>query len=259
MSSDYLHYSIEGRNAIVQLNRPEKRNALNKEMAEALKDVFIELNETKEVRCIIIKGHQDAFCAGADLAYLKQLRANSRQENEADSRNLQEMFDCIYRSPKVVMAQVEGPALAGGCGLTAVCDYVFATPEAKFGYTESKIGFVPAIVMVYVLRKFGEGPSRHYFLSGKVIDAKEAKQLGWVFEMVPSEEISNHVLSFANKLASRSSADSIAKIKEMISHVQDNPLNLALEYAVQMNALARETEDCKKGINSFLEKKKLSW
>lgn len=259
MSSNYLEVRFKDRTAIVQLNRPEKRNALNSEMASAIKQAFEALNTREDIRSIVIKGHQEAFCAGADLQYLQKLQAFSREENEADSRNLKEMFQTIYNSPKVTIAQVEGPALAGGCGLTAVCDYVFASPNAMFGYTESKIGFIPAIVMVYVLRKFGEGLSRHYLMSGKVIGAEEAQKIGWVFQVLPQEELEEKVLEFANQLALKSSGQSIQGIKEMIAKVQELTLEDALEYAVKSNAIARETRDCKSGIQSFLEKKKILW
>lgn len=259
METNYLEISIYHRTAIVQLNRPEKRNALNREMASALMQVFEELNDRKDIRAIVIKGHKEAFCAGADLQYLQQLQNFSRKENEEDSHNLKEMFDAIYKSPKVTIAQVDGPALAGGCGLTAVCDYVFASPNALFGYTESKIGFIPAIVMVYVLRKYGEGLSRHYLMSGKVIGAVEAQKLGWVFQVVPEKELEEKVLEFAHQMALKCSGHSIQGIKEMIANIQDLSLENALEYAVKSNAIARETDDCRSGIQSFLEKKKIIW
>ena len=138
------------------LNRPEKRNALNFELVAELKDALFQASEDESVKVIIIKGAGDAFCAGADLAYIKQLQKNTFEENLKDSDHLKELFYQIYTHNKIIISQVDGFAIAGGAGLATVCDFCFATPESTFGYSEVKIGFVPAIVMVFLLRKIGE-------------------------------------------------------------------------------------------------------
>ena len=142
-------YSVQDRVGYITLNRPEKRNALSGEMVTELKAAFAKADEDESVKVIVLKASGEAFCAGADLAYLQQLQKFSLEENVKDSNHLKDLFLQIYQLKKVVIAQVQGHALAGGCGLATICDFVFAIPEAKFGYTEVKIGFIPALVSVF--------------------------------------------------------------------------------------------------------------
>jgi methylglutaconyl-CoA hydratase len=158
--SNLVQYEVKDRVGYITLNRPEKRNALSYEMVSEIKLAFMNAEADKECKVIVIKGSGEAFCAGADLAYLQKLQTNTFDENLADSRHLMELFQFIYHSKKVVISQINGPALAGGCGLASVCDFSFATPESTFGYTEVKIGFVPAIVMVFLVRKVAEKNAR---------------------------------------------------------------------------------------------------
>ena len=149
-------YDIANRVATITLNRPEKRNALNAELVRELSEALSRAESDESVRAIILKATGNTFCSGADLEQLKAMQTNSFEENVADSNRLKELFKKIYTLKKIVIAQVEGFALAGGCGLATVCDFTFCTPESKFGYTEARIGFVPAIVMVFLIRKLGE-------------------------------------------------------------------------------------------------------
>ena len=155
--SSFLLTQLEGRIATLILNRPEKRNALSAAMVSEMIAAMVSANANEEIRVIVIRSADKPFCAGADLLYLAQLRNFSLEENEADSQSLRRLFDLIYLSPKIVISQVEGPALAGGCGLATLADLCVATPEATFGYTEVKIGFIPALVMVYLREKMGGG------------------------------------------------------------------------------------------------------
>ncbi len=243
----------------IELNRPEKRNALNAEMVESIKSALISFNENKEVKVIVIKGTGKVFCSGADLAYLQSLKSNTYEENLEDSRNLKDLFYLIYTLPKVVIAQIQGHALAGGCGLATVCDFSFTVPEAKFGYTEVKIGFVPAIVKVFLIRKIGEGKARQLLLDGDLIDAGEAMDMGLVNWVVNQNELEERVLSYAQKLIRNNSGESLALTKEMIARVQEKKLEEGLEYAASMNAKARSTTDCQRGIAAFLNKESISW
>jgi methylglutaconyl-CoA hydratase len=143
------------------LNRPEKRNALSAEMVDSLKSAFKSQIEDDEVKVIVLKANGKAFCAGADLGYLQQLQKNTYEENLEDSQNLRSLFQLIYEAPKVVIAQIEGPAIAGGAGLASICDFVFAIPELQMAYTEVRIGFIPALVMVFLLRKIDESKAKH--------------------------------------------------------------------------------------------------
>src|SRR6187402_3023831 len=193
----YIDYSVKNRKAFIVLNRPEKRNALSHELVAELKEAFQQAENDDKVKVVILKANGEAFCAGADLAYLQQLQNFSHEENLADSNHLKELFLQIYTLKKVVIAQVQGHALAGGCGLATVCDFVFAVPEAKFGYTEVKIGFIPAIVMVFLIRKIGEGKAKELLMTGDLIKAEEAIYYGIVNKIVSKEKLHDHVRAFA--------------------------------------------------------------
>jgi methylglutaconyl-CoA hydratase len=243
----------------ITLNRPDKRNALSYQLVSEIKLAFMNAENDNDCKVIVIKGSGEAFCAGADLAYLQQLQTNTFEDNLADSRHLMELFQFIYHSNKVVISEVNGPALAGGCGLASVCDFSFATPDSTFGYTEVKIGFVPAIVMVFLVRKVGEKNAREMLLTGDVFKADKALQYGLINYIIEPEELDDVVFKFAQKLCKQTSMQSVELIKEMLANVQSMDVNEALEYAAQTNAKARATDDCKRGIAAFLNKEKLSW
>jgi len=254
-----VEYTVSNRVAVITLNRPEKRNALNPELVSLLHTTFEKAAADTMVKVIILRANGEAFCAGADLAYLQQLQKFTFDENLADSRNLMQLYHLIYTLPKVVIAQVEGHALAGGSGLVTVCDFAFAVPEAKFGYTEVRIGFIPAIVSTFLIRKLGEGKAKDLLLSGRTMQAEEAAQVGMISRVVPKANIQAEVETLSQQLVSSTSAQSLAATKKLIDQVQGRPLPDALEYAARENATARSTDDCKKGIAAFLEKKDLSW
>ena len=153
----FVEYSVKDRIGFITINRPEKRNALNADLITELKNVFDRAEDDDKVKVIVLRANGEAFCAGADLEGLQKLQNYSKEENMSDSRHLKELFYKMYTLNKVVIAQVHGHALAGGCGLTTVCDFVYAVPEAKFGYTEVKIGFIPAMVLIFLIRKEPSG------------------------------------------------------------------------------------------------------
>ena len=252
-------YSVKDRVGYITLNRPEKRNALSSELVTALKEAFTTAKNDKNVKVIVLKANGESFCAGADLAYLQQLQQFSFQENLADSNHLKDLFLQIYQLEKVVVAQVQGHALAGGCGLATICDFVLAVPEAKFGYTEVKIGFIPALVSIFLIRKIGEQKAKQLLLSGDLVQNAEALHLGLVNYIVPSEQLESEVFTFAQRLIKNNSGQSMGLTKQLIGAVQSMPLTEALEYAASMNATARATDDCKKGIDAFLKKQERSW
>lgn len=257
--SNLVLYEVKNRIGYITLNRPEKRNALSYEFVQDIKKVFKQAEQDETCKVIVLKANGEAFCAGADLAYLQQLQNNTHEENLNDSKNLMELFRAIYLSTKVVIAMVDGPALAGGCGLATVADFCYASPESTFGYTEVKIGFVPAIVMVFLVRKTGEQTARELLLSGNVFDASKAKAYGLINEVVPKENLAEKVDELATKLCKQASAQSLAMVKEMLAEVQNLTVDEGLHYAAEMNARARKTNDCQRGIAAFLNKEKLSW
>ncbi len=252
-------YEVKERIGYITINRPEKRNALSHELVTGLKDALDSAENDPTAKVIVLRANGEAFCAGADLAYLQQLQNFSYEENLADSNHLKELLLKIYQLQKVVIAQVQGHALAGGCGLATVCDFVFAVPEAKFGYTEVKIGFVPALVLVFLIRKIGEMKAKLLLLSGELVQGQEAINLGLVNFLVSKDQLENEVFEFALNLIRNNSAHSMALTKRMIDQVQSMSMADALKYAAEMNAKARASDDCKKGIAAFLKKENLNW
>lgn len=256
---NFVQYHTQDRIAYITLNRPGKRNALNEQVVKELKQAFGKAQNAESAKVIVLRATGKVFCAGADLEYLQTLQNNTYEQNLADSSNLKELFEIIYTHPKVVIAQIHGHAIAGGAGLATVCDFSFAVPDAQFGYTEVKIGFIPAIVSVFLLRKIGEGRAKELLLSGDLISAQKALEYGLINEIVPNENLENRVKEFALHLCKSNSAMSMQTTKNMIAQVPTMPISEALSFAAQQNALARQTADCKKGIASFLEKKPLEW
>lgn len=254
-----IEYTTKDRVGYITLNRPDKRNALNLEMVDELKKAFDLAATDSMVKVVVMRAKGEAFCAGADLAYLQQLQKFSFEENLADSRNLMSLYLKIYTLPKVVIAQVEGHALAGGSGLVTVCDFVYAVPEAKFGYTEVRIGFIPAIVSTFLIRKIGEGKAKDLLLSGRLIQAQEAADMGMITKVVDKASVEVQVNTLAQQLVTSASGQSLTATKALIDQVQGLSLKDALEVAARTNAATRETEDCKRGIESFLQKKDLTW
>lgn len=237
----------------IVLNRPEKRNALSPQMIDEISAALDEALADGDVRVIILSGEGGTFCAGADLGYIQQLSTFGAEENLADSRKLRDLYWKIYTLPKIVIAQVHGPALAGGCGLATVCDMVFASDDSQFGYTETAIGFIPALVSVFLIRKIGEQHARELLLSARKITAEEAYSLGMINAVVPCPELDATVNSYALGIA-KNSPSAIAMTKQLLATVSSMAMEPALEHAASMNALARTTGDCKKGIAKFLSK-----
>ncbi|MFZ1805673.1 MAG: enoyl-CoA hydratase/isomerase family protein [Cyclobacteriaceae bacterium] len=252
-------YEVKDRVCFLTLNRPEKKNALNAVMVSDLKNQLTKAESDSEVKVIVLKANGDVFCSGADLESLQQLQKNTHEENLKDSNHLKDLFLQLYTLKKVVVAQVQGHALAGGCGLATVCDFVFAVPKAKMGYTEVRIGFVPAIVMVFLLRKVGEQKAKQLLLSGELITGDDVLKFGLVNRLVPEEQLDDEVNAFCSRLIQNNSIQSMELTKMMIAHSQSMTLEDGLNYASEMNAKARATDDCKRGIGAFLNKEKLTW
>ncbi|WP_200974381.1 enoyl-CoA hydratase/isomerase family protein [Echinicola sp. 20G] len=256
---DQVKLEQKDRLGYIILNRPEKRNALNAAMVKGIQGALDVFEQSNTVKVVIIKAEGKVFCSGADLEDIKKMQTNTYEENLQDSQLLKALFYRLYNFPKLVIAQVQGHALAGGCGLVSVCDFVYAAPQAKLGYTEVKIGFVPAMVLVFLLRKLGEGKAKELLLGGELIEASQAVSVGLVNAVIEPENLDQKVQELANHFVEHNSGSSMALTKEMIGKVQGMPLEDALDYAAQMNARARASEDCKKGIAAFLEKKKIQW
>jgi len=242
--------------ATLLLNRAEKRNSLSTELIAALHRAMQQCASDDAVRVIVLRGAGSAFCAGADLAYLQKVSELSPTQNVEDSTALKNMLQSIVECPKPVIAMVHGPAIAGGCGLATVCDFILAgRSKAQFGYSEVRIGFIPAIVLVYLVRKIGDAQARRLLLSAENISAEEAHRLHMITHVVDDEALESEVYSLAARLA-RNSSSAMGLTKHMLNAVHGMSLDAGLEYATVMSALARQTDDCKDGIASFLNSTK---
>jgi len=244
---------------VITLNRPDKRNALNAEFVAELSKAFKDFAKDEEVKVIILRANGEVFSAGADLKYLQDLQQNSYNENLQDSINLKNLYLQIYQLDKVVIAEVGGHAIAGGCGLITACDFVFAANEAKFGYTEVKIGFIPAIVMVFLLRKLSETHAKELLLSGFLINAQKAVEMSLITQIVEKKELRKFVESYAQDLVRSNSAASMGLTKTMIAKVQGMDIDQAMDLATKTNATVRESDDCKRGIEAFLNGEQIFW
>ncbi|MEQ9301800.1 MAG: enoyl-CoA hydratase-related protein [Cyclobacteriaceae bacterium] len=250
---------MTGRIQLITLNRPEKRNALSYELVSELKTAFRTAQDDASTKVIILQAEGKVFSAGADLAYIEQLQKNTYEENLEDSNHLRELFEMIYRHPKPVIAKVQGHAIAGGCGLAAICDFVITVPEAKFGYTEVRIGFIPALVSIFLIRKIGESKARELLLTGDLYSAEDVASIRLVNRVVPPEELDQAVADLAEKLITQNSGQSMALTKQLLSDLPELTLDQALTKAAELNAEARGSEDCMKGIGAFLNKERIEW
>jgi methylglutaconyl-CoA hydratase len=243
--------------ATITLNRPEKRNAISYELIRDLLAAFEEV-KTSSALVLILTGAGKAFCSGMDLENLKALTGRTPEQGLEDSKVMAQLFRTLYDFPKPTIAAVNGAAVAGGTGLATLCDFTLATPEAKFGYTEVRIGFVPAIVSTFLLRQVGEKIARDLLLTGRLFDAEEARRIGLVTEIVPADQL----LQRANELAAQLMENSPASLlytKRLLSTAARAELDSQIEAAVRENAAIRSTADFREGISSFLEKRKPKW
>src|SRR2546421_10697365 len=243
--------------ATITLNRPDKRNAISFELIEDLLRAFDEVAKSEAV-VLILTGAGKAFCSGMDLENLKALLGRSAEQNLRDSQTMVRLFRALYEFPKVTIAAVNGPAIAGGMGLAVLCDFTLAVPEAKFGYTEVKIGFVPAIVSTFLLRQVGGKHARDLLLTGRIIGAEEAHRMGLINEVVPADQL----MTRARELAARimeNSPTSLVLTKRLLSEHARAELDQQIEAAVRENAAIRTTKNFREGVTSFLEKRKPRW
>jgi len=257
MSYNTVQLAYDGRVATITLNRPEKRNAISFELIDDLLRA-LEQVEKSEAVVLILTGAGKAFCSGMDLDNLKSLLGSSAEQNLQDSQTMVRLFRALYEFPKVTIAAVNGPAIAGGTGLALLCDFTLAVPDAKFGYTEVRIGFVPAIVSTFLLRQVGEKQARDLLLTGRIVGADEAARMGLITEIVPAENLMTRARQLAALLMENSPA-SLRATKQLLTNHARAELDVQIESAVRENAAIRTTADFREGISSFLEKRKPVW
>jgi len=243
--------------AKITLNRPDKRNAINPQMIAELQTA-LDTIEKSHSRVVILTGAGKAFCAGMDLDMLAAITKQSPAENQDDARRIAKLLRRLWSFPRPTVSVVHGAAYAGGCGIATLCDFTLAAPEAKFGYTEVKIGFLPAIVSVFLTRQIGDKRSRDLLLTGRIIDAAEAKEFGMVTAVIPAEQLEERSQALARDLI-EASPSSLTRAKHLITSAQAAGVDHDLERAILENARIRCTPDFKEGVASFLEKRKPVW
>ena len=241
----------------ITFNRPERRNALTPEMQLEL-IAAMEEAAVSSARVVVLRGAGEAFCSGLDLSALQSMNDKSAADHRADAERIAKLFRTLYELPKPTIAAVHGAAIAGGTGLATLCDFTLAVPLAKFGYTEARIGFVPAVVSAFLALQIGDKRARDLLLTGRFFDAAEAHRLGLVNEVVQPDALEERVLALAQVLAANS-PESLAATKRLLAAQNKVWLDAAIAHAMEANARARETADFREGVAAFLEKRKPAW
>jgi methylglutaconyl-CoA hydratase len=257
MNYHTVQLAYEDRVATLTLNRPEKRNAISFELIDDLVRALDEVAKSDAI-VLIVTGAGRAFCSGMDLDNLKALLGRTPEQNLQDSEKMVRLFRSLYEFPKVTISAVNGPAIAGGTGLALLCDFTLAVPDAKFGYTEVRIGFVPAIVSTFLLRQVGEKQARDLLLTGRIFGSEEAARMGLINEIVPATNLMARARELA-ALLTENSASSLRATKQLLTDHARMELEAHMEAAVRENAAIRRTADFREGITSFLEKRKPVW
>ncbi len=244
--------------AILTLNRPEVRNALSPALLEALLEQLNALESDQNTRVLVLTGSGGTFSSGADLDNLRALTSASAEANKRDSSLIAHVLKRVYTFPKPVIAALEGAAIAGGAGLATACDIIVAAENTKLGYTEVRLGFVAAIVSVFLLRSIGEKRARELLLTGKLILAPEAERIGLINRVVPQGQALETAIDLALEIAQNSST-ALSATKEILAHIPGMGLEESLHHAVQVNAWIRGTDDLREGVTAFLEKREPTW
>ncbi len=253
MDYQKILYSSDQGIARITLNRPDKRNALDNEILVELRDAFDEAARDESVRVVALAGAGKDFCSGADLAALRRISEATVMENVADARGFSELFIQMRHHPRPIIAAVRGRALAGGCGIATACDIILATESAQFGYPEVNIGFIPAMVMAILRRSVSEKRAFELITGGEIITAQAARDMGIINRVFADDRFDDEVEAYVNRLAAKS-ASAVSLAKNLLYHMDAMSFEAAIEAGVQLNAITRMTEDCKRGIERFLKK-----
>ncbi|CAG4888358.1 enoyl-CoA hydratase/isomerase family protein [Paraburkholderia saeva] len=259
MQYEHVDVAVSAQVATVTLNRPDVRNAFNEAMIAELTAVFESMGERQDVRAVVLAANGKAFCAGADLNWMKKMAGFSDDENRADAMRLANMLSAIYRCPQPVIARVSGDAYAGGMGLIAACDIVVAVDTARFCLSEARLGLIPATIAPYVIRALGEQASRRYFTTAEQFDCATASRLGLVSEMVGADQLDATVQQLVETLIANS-PHAVRECKRLVQDVAGRPLDAALiEDTAARIARVRASEEGREGVASFLEKRAPAW
>ncbi len=259
MSNELVRYESRKPAVVLTLNRPDRRNALSRDLIAALTEAFGRARDDAAVRCVILTGAGNAFCAGMDLAELQEsLTAGKGQQAPVwdDALRLAKLYDLIYTLPKPTIAAVNGVAVAGGAGLVSACDLAVAVPEARFGYPEVRRGLVAAMVMPHLLRHISERTARYLLLTGELIDAEEAYRVGFINTVAPAEQLLTRALAWAHSLA-EGGPNALARTKELLQVFSRQAVGL--EEAAKASAAPRLSDECKQGLEAFFNKRPTPW
>lgn len=251
--SGVLLYAVDGGVATLTLNRPDKRNALNGELVQALKDGLARAEADGSVHVVALRGAGKDFCSGADLAEMERIATMGREENLEDARSLGALFRRMRKHSRPIVAVVQGRALAGGCGLASACDLVLASADAELGYPEVHLGFVPALVMTILRRKVGEGRAFELVAQGDRFGAEEARRLGLVNRVYAVDSFAADVERYLRRLADKP-VSALTMTKRLLYELDGLDFDGGLERAAEVNAEARMTDACREGVRRFLEK-----
>ena len=245
--------------AWLYLNRPEVRNAFNDEVIAELTQAFSELGARDDVRCIVLAANGPAFCAGADLNWMRRMADYSHAENFADAAQLADMLRVIYECPKPTVARIQGDVYAGGMGLVAACDMAVSVDSAQYCLSEVRLGLVPATISPYVIRAMGARAAHRYFLTAERFDAREAHRIGFVHEVVKADELDARVAEISQALVNASPL-AVKACKQLVQDVAGRELSAGL-IALTVKGIAdiRSSEQGKEGVQSFLQKRKPTW
>lgn len=244
--------------ATIYLDRPDVHNALNEQLMKELKKCFDELTNDKEIKIIILTGKGKSFCAGADLNWMKSMVNYSMDKNIEDSTLLLNLFESIYKSPKPIIARVNGHAFGGGIGLFAVCDIILTVPNCKFAFSEVKLGIIPAVISTYIVRRIGISNMRRLFITGERFNSNYARDIGLVDFVFSENELDNEIEKYINILLS-SGPNAISEIKKLVISYEKMELEKYKNFTVKKISELRISDEGQKGINSFLEKRKPKW
>lgn len=259
MDYQTLLVSVADKVATVTLNRPDVRNAFNETSISELTLAFDELGHDDAVRAIVLAANGPAFCAGADLNWMKTMAGYSDAENQADAMRLASMLRTIYYCPKPVVARVQGDCYAGGMGLVAACDIVVAAEGVNFCLSEVKLGLIPATISPYVIKAMGEQAARRYFLTAERFGALDAQRMGMAHEVVVPEELDATIAAITKALVTNS-PNAVREAKRLVREVSGMPIDDAmLADTADRIAAIRASGEGREGVASFLEKRKPSW
>jgi methylglutaconyl-CoA hydratase len=258
MDQKRVELSFEGPVARIWLNRPDVRNAFDGAMVEELRRTLMDLRGFESTRAIVIAGRGPTFCAGADVTWMKGMATYTRDENLREAQAMADLFWTVYESPKPVIARVHGAALGGGCGLVAACDIAVASKASQFGFTEVRLGLLPAVISPYVLAKIGTGAARELFLTGERFDAHRAREIGLVQHVVADADLDAAVAARAAEIA-KAGPSAVAAAKQLIRDIARDPIEAVQRTTVERIADIRVSDEGQEGMRAFLEKRKPDW